>query len=517
MKEVKLKFLEGEYWYGGAVNDGYIFPLSCENDYKLNIDFNDTYNQINPLYLSSKGRYIWLEKGGQIAFNKGEILIIAEEVEINDNGKTLKEAQQNAAKKHFPSNGSIPDEVVFKSPQICSWIVFQHNQNQEKVLSYAKSYVKAGYPTGSYILDNSWQKNYGDWDFNRGIFPNPKKLTEELHAMGFKVVLWFVPYIAPDAEACQELIKNNGLITDENGNPRLMTWWDGDSYALDFTKPFANEWIKKQFQRLKEDYDVDGFKLDGGDSQFLWKDYPLANRQNELWARTADEIDGTFVELRGCYKNAGRGYIQRLADKSHIWGVDFITDEVLPDGGYLKYGLSTLVPDMLVQGLLGYYYGCPDMVGGGLAGDFDGVKPIDKELIVRSCQCSALMPMIQFSYPLWTDEDILLRNTMKSCLTMRENFSKYIMELAQGAKTTNEPIVRYMEYEYPHEGLEKVTSQFLLGNKYIVAPITEKEQTEKTVYIPKSTKWRRMDNGVTVEATQTFAVDINTILVFEKI
>lgn len=308
MEQKELKFLQGEYWYGGAVNDGYLLPLSRESEYELNFDFNDTYNQINPLYVSSKGRYIWLEKGGRIHFQKGVIVINAEEIEIDDSGKNLMEAQQNAAKKHFRANGKKPEDFIFKSPQICSWIVFQHSQDQQKVLGYAKSYVEAGYSAGSFILDNSWQKNYGDWDFNREVFPDPEKMLDELHNMGFKVVLWLVPYVAPDAESCRELMENDGLIADENGNPRLMNWWDGDSYALDFTKPYANEWLKREMNKLKTKYGIDGFKLDGGDSQFLWKDYSLGNTQNELWARVADEIDETFVELRGCYKNGGRGY-----------------------------------------------------------------------------------------------------------------------------------------------------------------------------------------------------------------
>lgn len=513
----EVHFLSGEYWYGGAVNDGYLFPISEKDTYRLNLDFNDTYNQITPVYLSSKGRYIWLEQGGKIAFENGRILIDALEIEIDESGKTLKDAQQKVAKKYFAANGKTPPLSAIQNPQICSWIALQYNQNQEKVLEYAKSYIEAGYPAGIIILDDSWQQNFGDWDFNKKVFPSPKQFVDDLHALGFKVVTWLVPYVAPTSKASAELIKNNALITNEKGVPIVITWWDGDSYVLDFTKPFAKSWMQREMRRLQKDYGIDGFKLDGGDSQFLPQDYPLGNKQNELWAQVADEVDGAFVELRGCYKNGGREYIQRLADKSHIWGVDFIKDTVLPDGGYLKYGLSTLVPNILTQGLTGYYYGCPDMVGGGLVFDFDGVKPIDKELIVRSCQCSSLMPMIQFSYPLWADEDLIVRETMKNCIALRQTFLNYITELVKAVEETNQPIVRYMEYEYPNENFEKITSQFLLGDKYIVAPVMEKGQTEKMVYIPKNTQWRKIDDGTIVKETQTFAVDINTILIFEKI
>ncbi|MFR6641001.1 MAG: hypothetical protein ACLUSP_06475 [Christensenellales bacterium] len=38
---------------------------------------------------------------------------------------------------------------------------------------------------------------------------------------------------------------------------------------------------------------------------------------------------------------------------------------------YLSYGLESVIPNTLVQGLVGYPFGCPDMVGGGLMCDMD--------------------------------------------------------------------------------------------------------------------------------------------------
>ena len=54
MKKV-IEFLKDEVWYAGVVNDGYCFPLTSQDNYKINLNYNDTYNQINPLFLSSKG------------------------------------------------------------------------------------------------------------------------------------------------------------------------------------------------------------------------------------------------------------------------------------------------------------------------------------------------------------------------------------------------------------------------------------------------------------------------------
>lgn len=83
----------------------------------------------------------------------------------------------------------------------------------------------------------------------------------------------------------------------------------------------------------------------------------------------------------------GQPLVQRVSDENHSWGSD---------------RLACLIPNGLVQGLIGYAFNCPDMVGGGqyenlIQSDFQ----VDGELFVRYAQCSALFPMIQFSTAPW--------------------------------------------------------------------------------------------------------------------
>jgi len=79
--------------------------------------------------------------------------------------------------------------------------------------------------------------------------------------------------------------------------------------------------------------------------------------------------------------------------------------------------LQQLIPDALAQGLMGYAFMCPDMIGGGEYSFFynNPDKPLDQELIVRSAQCSALMPMMQFSVAPWR---VLSAENMTICRDM---------------------------------------------------------------------------------------------------
>ena len=92
------------------------------------------------------------------------------------------------------------------------------------------------------------------------------------------------------------------------------------------------------------------------------------------------------------------------------------------------------------------------MVGGGQFGAFLNVKKFDEELIVRSCQVHALMPMMQFSVAPWR---ILSKANVAICAKyahLHQQMGDYILELAKHASKTGEPIVRHMEYQYPHQG-----------------------------------------------------------------
>lgn len=480
---MKFTISDDEFWYGGSVTDGYRFPLDAQSDFTLDIDANKTYNQLNPIFLSSRGRYLWLEQGGKITFRRGVVTVDAPSAELNADGKTLRDAACNATGKHYPPDGTKPAECAFKAPQCCSWIVLQHGNNQQGVLEYARSFVAGGYKPGVLILDDCWQDDYGVWDFHKGRFPDPKAMLDELRALGFTPMLWLAPFVSADSDPYKELFAAGGLVRVPSGAPYLPEWWNGYSAVLDLRKPSDAAWYKAQCDRLQSEYGPVGFKLDGGDACY----YPAdGNEQNRLWI---DIPDTPLKEARACYKLAGKGIIQRLADKGHCWGVNMITDVCSPDNTFIQYGLSTVVLGILAQGIMGYRFGCPDMVGGGNAVTFGTPDTLDAELIIRWCQASVLMPIVQFSLDVWNMPRDNIAPLCKAALDVREKLLPYILEQVDRAAATGEPIIRYMEYEFPGAGLERVIDQFMLGDRYLVAPVVEQGAVTRTICFPAG-RWK---------------------------
>ena len=120
------------------------------------------------------------------------------------------------------------------------------------------------------------------------------------------------------------------------------------------------------------------------------------------------------------------------------------------------------------------------MIGGGQFTSFLGVERFDEELIVRSAQVHALMPMMQFSVAPWR---ILSPENAAVCARyaqLHRQFGPYILSLAHHASKTGEPIVRAMEYAFPHEGFLECRDQFMLGDRYLVAPDVYKRQGRRS-------------------------------------
>ena len=156
MKKV-IPILEGELWYGGAVGFGDLYPLGKDSTFEEDLRVNPTSNQLNPVFFSNRGRYIWMEESGKITFRDGNIEVEAESVQVETAGTTLKEASLAATGKHYPPTGTMPDKRAFLGPQYCSWVVLLWNQNQEGLLEYARGIVEKGFQPGLFIIDDTWQ------------------------------------------------------------------------------------------------------------------------------------------------------------------------------------------------------------------------------------------------------------------------------------------------------------------------------------------------------------------------
>jgi len=508
-QESVIQFEQDEYWWGGVVAFGsqmpYIKPVK-----EFNLALQNNNNQVVPLFLSNKGRYIWSDHPFKFKIENNSLIVKSEfeKIEVNQSGTTLREAYLSVCRKHFPPSGVLPDPLFFTMPQYNTWIELIYNQNQEDILKYAQAIIDNGYPKGVLMIDDNWQKYYGNFEFKPDKFSDPKAMVNKLHDMGFKVMLWVCPFVSADSPEYREL-SSKGYLLKRKGTkyPTTIHWWNGHSACFDLTNPDAYDYLVGKLKKMQSDYGIDGFKFDAGDNSYYnpaivdsYKKDAISTDHTLAWSKIGLEFP--FNEYRAGWKMGGQALVQRLGDKNYSW----------------KTGVQLLVPEMLAAGLMGYAYTCPDMIGGGGYGTFIGIKEdeFDQALIVRSAQIHALMPMMQFSVAPWRILNKENQETVRQAALLHEKFGDYILSLAKESSSSGEPIVRYMEYAFPGEGFAECKDQFMLGNKYLVAPVLTPENV-RTIKLPKG-KWKD-DQGKNYKGGQTITMDIplNRLVYFEKI
>ncbi len=493
------EILENEYWWGGTIDDGTLMPFSRQTagykrDFRLNAE-----NQTMPLYLSSKGRYIWSEQPFAVTIDGGKFELDGEEIILVEAGACLRDAYLAAMRVHFPFTGEVPPLEFFETAQYNTWMEFTYNPTEQGVLEYAHAIVDNGFKPGILIIDEGWHRPYGDWSFDLVKFPHPKEMIDELHALGFKVMLWVVPYVT-----CSGLKFISGIREDlnpesydstfmrnEKGQPIIIHWWNGYSAILDFTNPADVKFLDDQLQALMRDYGVDGFKFDGGTLQ-AYSNNAVINGQHKGTA------DGTYSpmkqniawndfgarykyhEYKDTFKGGGKPVIQRLRDRGHRWDYD---------------GINTILPNSLAQGLIGHPFICPDMIGGGewSYNVIPGFK-VDEELFIRMAQASVFFPMMQFSWAPWRVLSKESFEIVREAARLHSKLAPELVAIIRECAMTGEPIMRTLEYQYPHCGYESITDEFLCGDDILVCPVVTKGTLEREIVFPAG-EWIDMEGN----------------------
>lgn len=506
--KTKLEIQDGEAFWGGAVAHGINMPLTRQSDWLFDSCGQGTTNPVSGIFCSTQGRYVLLKADFRIGVTNGVITLETDEPPvIGAAGSTLKEAYLAAAATFARDAVSVPRETM-THPQYCTWTEMLLDITEEKILDYARSIAESGMPYAMLILDDGWMRAYGEWEFVESKFSNPKAMIDALHKLGFKVQLWLVPFVDKNARDYALLAKNNALVRSADGKIAEREWWNGTSAVLDMTSEFAWNWLKNQLDSLVERYGVDGFKFDAGDCIYYRDDDitaapTTASGQNLLWAEFAGQY--RYSELRACFNYAGQHTIIRLCDKRRSWD--------------RKEGIGALVPNMINAGLCGYPYTCADMIGGGSIADFEGdCEGPDYELISRFCECAALMPCMQFSNAYWRRNDVIKAMFLKYAQLHME-LKEYLTALIDEAEEKRAPILRALEYEFPHQGFETDVDDFMLGSDYLVSPVIRKGQTEKTLTLPRGCDWLYGPTGTRCHGGErvTVSAPVGTLPYFKRI
>ena len=95
----------------------------------------------------------------------------------------------------------------------------------------------------------------------------------------------------------------------------------------------------------------------------------------------------------------------------------------------------------------------------------------------------------------------------------------YIQELDKNVTKFGVPTMRPLAYEFPNDsGCRHINDQYMLGPKYLVAPVTAENATTRTLYFPAGADWLDIFSSKVIKGGQSLTVEtpLDTIPVYSR-
>lgn len=493
----KITILDNELWYPAVSSYGLDMPYTDSSNCRVILENNPTPNQMQALLLSNQGRLLYASSGFIAEFQAGEIITNTDVTLVDLLGEqaNLRGAYLYAVKHFFAHAPITVSDDLFSKPIYNTWMYAPFDVTEEKVIAYANDILASNLPAGTIIIDDKWCSEYGSFTFDYKKFPQPKAMLAKLRELGFQVMLWLCPYVSFNTASYNECLEKDILLKAES-EVFTLKWWNESSACLDLRKQAALDYLQNKLANLM-DLGVAGFKFDGGDSMYYRKEHE-ADLQSYLWAKFAANYD--YNELRAEFNAGGLNLFERVADKRHSFD---------------ENGIKAIVPAALAMGLGAHPFMAADMIGGGEVKDLMAGIKHDKNLFLSHMQIAALFPNVQFSIlpKQILGEDAYLVNEI---LQQRAEIWPYYNKLIQEVRVTKEPILRLLEYVFPHAGLGHITNYFMLGDKYLVAPTDLPNQTEIKLHLP-SGMWQCEDKKYIGDKTITLKANYRKLCILERV
>jgi hypothetical protein len=371
-------------------------------------------------------------------------------------------------------------------------------------------------PLGVLVLDVDWHRaGWCGWDWNHDFFPDPKAFLQWGHSIGLHFgANVHIEGVSPQESNFQTLCEARGLDPAEVKAGKVFPvknpsaeWffesWQPDAQKLDkLTDADPEEgWL---LFNLASQSEADLFmqvlhsprEEDGID--FWWIDgFNAAHSgvNSQLWTNHV-----YFTHLEAASNRRALILSRTGGIGSHRYPVQFSADT------YSHWEVLRFLVDFTTKaGNVGVNYWSHDL--GGFFGHVPGVPIIDPELLVRWIQFGCFCPIVRlhsdhgrrepWSYGEW------VLQAVRKAFHLRSQLVPYLYHLTRVTYDTGLPLCRPLYLAYPEdEEAYQVPTQFLLGDRILVAPVVE-AGGYRPVYLPAGGWWAAL-NGSILLRTRAF-------------
>ena len=405
-------------------------------------------------------------------------------------------------------------------------------ETQEELLAVARRYKEENIPLSAIVADYFHWTEQGDYKFDPKYWPSVKAMADELHDMNTKLVVSVWPTINDNSENYAYMRDNNMLMRTARGSNRVFNFYGWQS-EIDVTNPATRDYV---WSKLKDNY------IDNG-VDALWFD----EAEPEIHPEQFDNLllhEGRGDEIGLIYPY----YYSKLAyDGFKSIGVE--APVTLTRCAYLgsqKYGslvwsgdipstfesLSAQVKAGLNMSMCGIPWWNTD-IGGFYGGDTQSDE--FRELIVRWFQYGVFSPVMRLHgnrnrhgersnlkepsgdpNEIWSFGERNFK-ILKELVFLRERLRPYIEHHMEIASQKGYPVMRPMFFDFPDDEVcYTLGEQYMFGGDILFAPIVNRGQTKKKVYLPQG-KWILTKNGKEYSAGwHEISAEIDEFIAFVK-
>lgn len=429
----------------------------------------------------------------------------------------------------------------------------------DEMIEVVAEYRRRNVPLDCIVLDwKSWPNGagWGQKSFDPLRFPDPVRFTEELHALGAKLMVSIWPIMTGGCENQRELSERGLMLANQSTYNAFLPearacYWEQaarglfkhsvDAWWCDCTEPFEADWIgavkPSPAERLTINSEASKLYLDAGESNT----YSLVHSQGIYEGQRSVRNDKRVLNLtRSSYAGQHRyGTVTWNGDVCATWET---LRRCIPEGvNFCATGEAYWTVDaggFFVDNRPELWFWRGDYPGGcrgltpidALAPDPDDVGSTDRgfwELYTRWLQYAAFLPMFRshgtdVPREIWRfgEEGSLFYDAIAACIRLRYRLLPYIYSLAAAVTLEGTAIVRAVALEFPKDSRTRnLSDEFLCGPSFLVCPVTQPmyyDQGSRTisdvartreVYLPVGSRWFEFWSDRLYDGGQVVVVD----------
>lgn len=479
-----------------------------------------------PFALSSLGYgFLWNNPAvGRVSFNKNITSWLAQSTKKLDYWITAGDTPAEIEEAYANATGKVP---MMPEYGMGFWQCKLRYQTQEELLEVAREYKRRGIPIDVIVVDFFHWPKQGDWRFDPTYWPDPDAMIRELKEMGIELMVSIWPMVDYKSENFAEM-KAKGLLTRVEKGVRIDNTYMGSTIQYDPTNPEAREYVWGKAKKNYYDKGVKIFWLDEAEPEYTV--YDFENYRYHL---------GPNVQIGNIYPVM---YAKTFFDGMQAEGQEEVVNLLrCAWAGSQKYGALVWSGDIhstfeslqnqfaagLNMGLSGIPWWTTDI------GGFFGANIYDEdyhEVFVRWFEYGTFCPVMRlhgYRMPyqpqygttggaecvsgapneIWSYGDEVYE-ICKKYIELREAMRPYIRTLMEAAHEKGTPIMRPMFYDFPEDKVcWENESQYMFGPDILVAPVMERGQKKKEVYLPKGSTWTNPWTGESYEGGQKVTVE----------